>query len=491
MLKSWKTFFQELPEDIQQMLDNLAKGELKLREVYTKEMIDTFETDPEILSITDQDSKYRLAFVKVFNNHTKPSPLVFPDSMEETKLSEEDIEKFLKDPEIFNKTIIVIQSRGIVGETRPIKTIILICCGKLVKNKKTTSANAHVEDESGAGKDHLFEGICKVVFVDDWIKYNAPSPKAITYSQRVEKISVGKDAFGITQIEEVTAEKKITEDSIIYLEDASEQFLNDDDFKFLTDEENVVSTRVHNGRTIKFEWKKPIVIITTADTVTGNQLLRRLPSISLNTSKEQTKKITDFQLEYDCSIDADTSINEYKEKIVIEAFKKLKKVFVDLRDVRELIEEKKPKRNDVSMRTNFPRLLDYIKFSTALHQFQRKKLGEKDGFPILLADKQDVEIGFEIFNYIFCTDYFDVSNLNKRQRKIHTKLRENPNLYYSYNEISHWKESDGVSIQSLYNDIKRIMKEDNDIVIEQSKYPMKVGYKHRIRPKPLTDVGES
>jgi len=480
---NWKKFYQNLPEDAQDILENFSRNDVKLKEQYTKELIDIYDTKNAILRLKNQEHKIRKTFGIWLAKRTRPSKSTDSPPVKKIHISEEDVDKFLKDPEILDNTIKVIQATGVIGEEMPIKITTLTCTGKLVKKKKTTSANAHIESQTGAGKDHFVEAVSEIVFSDDWIKYNSPSPTAISYGQRIELVQTGKELDGTPIIKQITADEKITEDSIIYIEDASEQFLNSSDSKMLLDEPNVNTIRTVKGAQIKLQWKKPVVIITTADTVTENQLIRRLPSIPLNLSKEHTKAITDFQLDDNCNIDADDSEKEYEKLVAKEAYKKLKKVYVDLRNVKELIGEKKPNYSEVIMRTVFPRLLDYIKFSTTLHQYQRKKLGEKDGFPILLATKQDVDVGFEVFNYIYSLKIKEktiIHYLNDRQKSIYKKLIDNPGEYYTYSEMQTWKESQGVSSPTIRKDIEQIRKHDTDIRIKDG-YPEKAGYRKPIQ----------
>lgn len=369
----------------------------------------------------------------------------------------------LRDSTLLEGIVGVIQKTGIIGEEIPIKAEVLICCGKLVKNKATTSTNAHPEDESGAGKDYITEHVMKIVFHNDWIKYTNPSPKAISYGQRKEIDKNGNSK---------TADKQITENSIVYIKDASEKALNDDDIKILLEEEEVDTPKVVNQITIHLEWKKPIVIITTADTSTEHQLIRRLPTIPLNTSGTQTELINKYQLKKDCEIGlVNNPGNNETIDIIKSCFYELKPVFVNLSKVKEFIEKNKPKSNEVIMRSLFPRLLDFIKFSCALYQFQREKFGPMHYY----ADKQDVKIGYEIFNYIYKQDFIDVSLLNSRQRKIRENFIRHAGERFTVSEINSWKMCT-VKSQTTYEDLKCIMRVDSCLKILDVEYPKKYYY---------------
>jgi hypothetical protein len=395
----------------------------------------------------------------------------------------DDAKEFLRNKDLLDNTIRAVQSCGVVGEELPIKAEIITCCGKLVKNKETTSTNLHPEDITGVGKDFVTEKVMLVVFHKDWIKYNSPSPTAISYSQRREPV---KDSEGnITGYR--TIGKEINEENIIYIKDANEGFLNGDDCKLLLEEKNVDLPKTVQGNTIYLRWKKPVVIITTADTITGNQLIRRLPSLHLNSSKKQTIDIINKQLEKNCNISQNKIYDdEQLVKTTREAFSLLKPVFVDLARVKELIKEKRPKCDDVVMRSLNARLLDYIKFSTALYQFQR----ERKSSMTIYASEQDVNIGFEIFNYIYKQEFIDISLLNARQRKIHDKLKENPGEYFSASEIAIWSESEGVTIQQIYSDMRMIARTDSVVKIKQDR-PTKYGYDPYIEPTQIPKENEA
>jgi hypothetical protein len=387
----------------------------------------------------------------------------------------EKITDFLKDSNLMENIIRAVHETGIVGEDLPIKTIILTCCGKLVENKKTISTNLHLEDQSSTGKDHLVGRVKEVVFYNDWSVYNSPSPTAISYGQQKIKTKLQKqDGQKEPVIEMITVDNEITKNSIIYIKDGSNEMINGDDFKLLLEESNVNLRKTVKGEQIHLEWEKPIVIVTTADTNTENQLLRRLPSLHLNGSIDQTMAIIKYQLESDCDI---IGKKEKRNEELIQtaklSFYELKNIYVDLKNVKNMIEAKFPKNQDVIMRSLIPRLLDYIKFSTALHQYQRKELREGT----YLADEKDVDIGYEVFNNMYKTEFADVSLLNSRQMKIRKKLIDNPDKSFTALEMISWKEIDGVSYSQVQQkDLPRIMQADPNIVVNSEKMPYRYSY---------------
>ena len=120
--------------------------------------------------------------------------------------------------------------------------------------------------------------------------------------------------------------------------------------------------------------------------------------------------------------------------------------------------------------------MDYIKFSTGIHQYQRKHLGiikhsnEKE-YAVIEATKQDVDIGYTIFNYIYQTEFADISFLNKRQRRIRERLKSSPDERFSASIINIWEESEGVTRQQTYRDLVTIARADQHIKYDETTYP--------------------
>lgn len=383
--------------------------------------------------------------------------------------TKEEMIQFLKDPNLIDNVVKTVQSTGVIGEELPIKTVILVCCGKLVLNKKSYSTNLHPEDMSGIGKDYVTEHVMGIVFYKDWIKYNAPTPTALSYSQlKTKRINEnGKEEW-------ITEGPTISKDSIVYIKDASEEFLNGDDCKLLLEEKNVDLVKTMNQRSVHLKWEKPVVIITTAGTNTDNQIIRRLPSLHLNCSADQTRAINKFQLDERCNTyEHQLKYNSDHIELVKNCFYELSYVGVDLNNVRDEIKSRFLNCNSVLMRSLYPRLLDYISFSTALYQFQREKSNN-----IWFANKQDVKIGFEVFDYIYKDELNDVSVLNNRQRNIRKKLIENYSIGYTIQQMMGWKESEGVRWQTLQKDLNKIVATDTNVIIDHN-HPAKYRYERK------------
>lgn len=400
------------------------------------------------------------------------------------KKSKAKIDKFLNQKNLLNMLVRLVQAQGVIGEELPIMTEILICSGKLVVNKKDFSGNVHVEDRSNVGKDHVTKSVKKVIFPGDWIEFDSPTPTAIAYSQRIvkKKNEKGGEYYG----KEGTP---IFRRNIVYIKDASQSFLDGADFKAIL-EGNVNTVKTINLRAVPIQYEKPIIIVTTAETVTGNEQLGRLPSLSLNASEEQTDKIKIHQLEKRCKTDIGEKKNIDLLLLAKQSLQQLKEIHVNLDNVANYIKDKEPKCNAVIMRRLYPRLLDYIMFSTALHQFQRETIPNDSEIPMKKATNQDVDYGLEIFNNMYRTALVDISLLNARQRRQLEYFKNHPSQPFTITEIMTWDIS-ASSRATTIKDMIAIMKVDKGLQIDELKRTPSYHYEMVVVVKtPSKDSGD-
>jgi len=370
----------------------------------------------------------------------------------------------LKDPNLLQRIIDAAHIVGIVGEELPIKAVTLVVCSKLVNNKAPTSSNLHPEDTTSVGKDWLIEQMSKILFSEDWIEFDSPTPKAISYSQRRVQ-----NEDGTWRTEGPT----ITKNSIIYISDGSEELINGDDFKLLTGKANVNIVKTILQHSVRLRWGKPVVIVTTADTTTGNQLNRRLPSLPMDSTTKQTKAINKQQMNIASSEQIVDVLNNDLVKSIINNLPKLEIIHVSTAKIVKEIENNLPECDETIMRTLLPRLLDYIKFSCALHQKQRVK---QSGYNIYYATSQDLKYALEIFKYIYSYDLVDVSFMNKRQKNIRKRLIRESSTQFTVLQMMAWKEAGGVRKQTLYIDLNIIRQHDGNILVNEETKPTKYYY---------------
>jgi len=280
----------------------------------------------------------------------------------------------------------------IVGEKKPRKAIFLFSCGRLVENAESTSTNLIVNDETGLGKDYVTRNVL-ALWGDGVVSHKKRiSPTTFTYWHNCK--------FEPTWS---------WDNKVVYLEDISNSVLNSDTFKIMTsNERDKISSSliVIKNSPINIEVRgKPGFILTIADANPRNELLRRFPNISLDSSTDQSKAIVKRWA-------------EFKEKGIRPEYNpKIKKALEFLRPIKVIVPYAKKIAANISyehpiIRTNFTRFIDIIAFSTALHQYQRET--DKEGCK--LANEKDYEIGREIIFEI--TSNKRTIPLTRQQKKI-------------------------------------------------------------------------
>lgn len=311
----------------------------------------------------------------------------------------------LKDKNIFAKFISEFEKK-IVNEREACATIFLVCCGSLVENAKPTSTNLCVSSNSGAGKDWVVDNILKIFPKLMVEKRKRISPTAFSYWH---------NAF---------FEPEWTwNGKLCYLEDVSNDVLNSDVFKLMSSNEDkqATATIVVKGKSAIRSMDyvvdgKPILLTTTASAQPREELIRRFPFVSLDETIEQTKAIVKQKLEI-----AKTGKSENYDESLIKSFSYLKRVKVKIPFADKF--EKLLPLDNIIIRTQIDRLLDYIKFSCALHQLQRKI--DEDGFH--LAEWQDYVVALMAFKPTISNPM--TIPLTKKQRRflstIQTEFKDN------------------------------------------------------------------
>jgi len=349
-----------------------------------------------------------------------------------------------------------IQKSGCVGETMPLKCIILIICGIRCKNRRGTSLNLHADDNAGLGKDHVIQAVRKLAFTDDWIHTISPSKTGITYMCKGDI-----DAL---------------KDKIVYIEDPGSDYLDCDDFKMLiTDEINTI--RLINFSPTQIKSKKPVVIVTTAALGKNHQVTQRLPSIKFDSSFEQTDAITKYQLDLACG----KAVVATKEEMdaVSAHFDSLEYVTVNLSNIMGMLESERNKDATTKMRRIYQRLLDYIKFSAVLHQNEDDRM--KDGSTIF-ATKEDFDNGLEIFNFIYRKKgESKITTMGKRQSSILKYLKTHPYTEFTVNQIMADPDTEDASYPTVQSDIRKLSQEHKKIWIG-SKYPQTYSWEEPDQP---------
>jgi len=289
--------------------------------------------------------------------------------VEEKHVATKEEVEFTKDKSIFSK-IIKEFNKKIEGEDNSKKAIFLSLCS--VWNKEAeVPLNSLVSSESSAGKSFICKNIIKI-FPKEMVEYRTKiTPEAFTYWKRGE-------------------EDWDWDGKICYLEDISQSILDAPTFKVMCSEGST-ATIVIKQKAVDIEIKgKPVMLVTTARTNPNTEILNRFQIISLDESKEQTKAIVFRQAEQKNSEKYDENITNALKLL------KRKKVYIPYAKNIANYLNKSYNFEAIRLRRDFSRLLDLIKCSAVLHQYQRKEI-EKD---TIEANEQDYLIASEVINYI-------------------------------------------------------------------------------------------
>ncbi|GEM_PF-2010263 len=278
----------------------------------------------------------------------------------------------LNDPDLFHKITEKELGKKIEGELDTRETIFLCGCGIWVENHDITSYNLMQTAEAGAGKDYTLNATLSFFPKERYLKRTRISPKVLAYWHRSDK------------------EPEWSWDGkILYLEDASQELMNSDVVKVFLSSGSFATILINQVATDLEIKGKPVVVFSSATTRLNKEQGRRVPMLRCDESHNQTKKIMQRQ----AKAAAAGKVVIYDSKLQ-EALVHLKRVKVKV-PYAEGVEQAIPA-NNIILRTHFPRLLDYIKASCALHQFQRKQ--DTDGY--YLAEKADYEIAAKAFQKI-------------------------------------------------------------------------------------------
>ncbi len=323
--------------------------------------------------------------------------------IEEMKL--EEIPELLKNPgliNIINKEF----DKFIVDEEETRKAVFICACGVFVNNLASTF-NVLLNGESSAGKSWIAKNVLKIF------------PEQV-FSKKTYRTRISPNA--LTYWHNSNAEPDWNwNGKILYLEDIGNNILNCDVFKVMISEGStatIVGRQRDKNKEMPTTYDieiigKPITFITTAMGTPIEEIKNRFLMIDLDETEKQTDKIMEMQLNR--AIDGKRL--EYDEKI-LNSFSFLKRVDILLPDWIKKIKEFIPRKDVLRWRREFPRFLEIIKCSAALHQFQRKK--EENGK--IIANEQDYEIARGVIGKISASS--GAEGLTHRERAAFEYIKE-------------------------------------------------------------------
>ncbi len=318
-----------------------------------------------------------------------------------------EILEILTNPNLFNDITETELDKKIVGEVETRKVILLCAAGgRLVNNSQVASFNLLVNDDAGTGKDYVTGNTLSILPKEIYIHKTRISPTVFTYWHN-SKSEPNWDWDG----------------KVFYPEDISEQVLNSDVFKVMCSSGSSATITIRN-KPVEIEIKgKPVMITTTATATPNPELARRFVILNLDSSEDQTNAIMKRHSEF-----KKNGIMPQYNQVYTEAMKFLKRVKVKI-PFADFIDTYFPK-NNIIMRTHYPRFLDFICASAAFHQYQREQ--DKDGF--ILAKEQDYNIARECFLKL-CSNRFMIP-LTRNQKKILEVFERDKGLKGSLTHLS-------------------------------------------------------
>jgi len=292
-------------------------------------------------------------------------------AQEKKTTNEWDI-RHLKDPWLLWNIIKGVQAEGVQG----CEDAILCIVNKLMQRKligaKPTSSNLLLSDATGAGKDVLMKKILAVVVPqNEYIHRNHLSERAIAY-------------WGTNKLNNYTWDGKV-----LYLEDPEPELLQGQTFKVLASGQNIGST-VKDQQLIEIEVKgKPVIIVTSMNASINYEGERRWDALRLDTSKELTKHVVkDALSEFEGG--KKKVINHPLRQALWYGLQSYEVIFPYAHFLEEYLSD------NLVMRTQVHKLIDYIRASAVLHQHQRKK----DEQGRLIATLEDYEYGRFVFVHL-------------------------------------------------------------------------------------------
>lgn len=277
---------------------------------------------------------------------------------------------FLKSPDLVQKLKEQLD-KSISGEDEnKTASIVVVGGGRLVQNISPTSMNLLINGTTGAGKDFFVGKLLNIFPKELVIKRSRVSPTALNYLHAKER------------------EPNWTWDrKILYLEDISATIFNHEVFKVLTSNRGGTCTITIDGEAKDItQVGKPVVICTAARLIMQEEMERRFRLLTLDESEDATRLIVEKMAESE----QDGDFGEC-DPVMVNAQKYLKACRVHI-PFGKLIPYALPNAN-IAWRTISKVWFDYIKCSTALHQYQRSTNEQGE----LVATAEDYELGTKVF----------------------------------------------------------------------------------------------
>ena len=308
------------------------------------------------------------------------------------KISQDkNVNELLQNPNLFN-IIIKELDKKIEKEEKSKKAITLSLCSVWVEGSEVP-LNSLVSSESSSGKSFICKNIIKL-FPREIVQYRTKiTPEAFTYWKNDENWD--------------------WDGKICYLEDITQGILDAPTFKVMCSEGST-ATIVIKQKAVDIEIQgKPVMLVTTARTNPNTEILNRFQIIGLDETKEQTKAIVLRQAQQKNNIKYDEDVTN--------ALRLLKRKSIYIPFAEKIAEFLNQNYNfdSIRLRRDFSRLLDLIKCSAVLHQYQREEENNR-----IIAKEQDYQIAREIINYIQTATFKGLTHKLKKAFDCCKELKE-------------------------------------------------------------------
>ncbi len=395
---------------------------------HSKQVADLVRQISEQYEQSRQEVHYIIAALTTALEHYRNSRLEAMKPKKPTKKNLTPAEEkaaldYLKDEKLMLNTLKDIKASGIIGEERNA----MIAFVAYLSRKREKPLNIMCLGASGSGKTYLQEKIGGLVPEEDKLEITMLSENAFYYFGKEElkhKLILIEDLDGAENVlyplRELQSKRRIS--------------------KTVTLKDNK-----GNLKTMTLEVEGPVCVssCTTREKIYEDNANRCL-LLYIDTSKEQDKRITDYQ-----RAESAGQINHHAEAEIKEKFKNIQRLlkpikvvnpyaqFIDLPD-----EVFKPRRSMVM-------LLSFIETITFYHQYQREvRTDHETGQPYIESTKEDVEKGFNLLRDVLFSKSDELSGacrsfLEKLKKEVHPeqpfykkeireKLRINPNNLKRY-----------------------------------------------------------
>jgi len=289
--------------------------------------------------------------IKYINDNDIPYilPAFSNEPKQPTEITKEE-KKILEDSNLLLWIIKHTQTeKNLIGEEDTVLVLTNKLSLRLVKNVSATSGNFLVSDDTGGGKDVTTKAVCETLVPQSKLFHRTHlSEKALNYWDTNKQ-----DGF--------TWDK-----CVLYLEDPEEDLIKSQTFKVMSSGGNKTSV-VKDQTLIEQDIPgKPVIVVTSLKASIDEEGGRRWDSKRVDTSVILTKLIIKKKMLRSMGVG-----EKNVDTLVSDALHKLKPYEVIIPFADKLLEIFSV--DNLVMRTQVDKIIDYIKSSAVLHQYQREK----------------------------------------------------------------------------------------------------------------------